>query len=271
MLALVGILRFLEHALLYHPHPYRANYRQLLPAGAVELRFETKAGRQTAFFVPPNDRAALPNRIWVAFCGNGSLALDWLPLVREDHRPGDAFLLIDYPGYGESEGWPNVANTRAAAEGALLALAARLGVAPATFEPRLDTLGHSLGAAAALDFAGQHPQVGRVILFAPFTSLREEAAFFLGGALARLLPDDYNNRAVLRSLAQRLPPPRVVIFHGMEDGLILPRMGRELAAAFPGLVSFRAIPGANHDTIVGAAEEAVLEIMAADPPARAAQ
>ncbi|MBA3963805.1 MAG: hypothetical protein H0X40_18155 [Chthoniobacterales bacterium] len=43
----------------------------------------------------------VPARVWVLFCGNGSLALDWLPLARRDQNTGDAFLLIDYPGYGK--------------------------------------------------------------------------------------------------------------------------------------------------------------------------
>jgi pimeloyl-ACP methyl ester carboxylesterase len=270
-LAFVGILRFLEHASLYHPHPYRANYRQLLSTGALELQFKISAGRQTAFCIPPHNGSGLPDRIWVAFCGNGSLALDWLPLTARNKAPGNAFLLVDYPGYGKSEGWPNVANTRAAAEGALVALAARLGVEPRTLEPRLDTMGHSLGAAAALDFASDHPQVRRIILVAPFTSLREEAAIFIGGPLSHLLRADYDNRAVLRQLAQRRPPPRVVIFHGLEDGMIPPGMSRELAAEFPAFVTFRGIPEANHDTVVLAAEEEILGLLADDTGERLAR
>ena len=267
----MGILRFLEHALLYHPHPYRANYRRLLSTGVIELQFKTSAGRQTAFYIPPHVGSGVPDRIWVAFCGNGSLALDWLPLTARDQIPGDAFLLVDYPGYGKSEGWPNIANTRSAADGALVALAARLGVEPITLEPRLDTMGHSLGAAAALDFASRHPQVHRIILLAPFTSLREEAAIFIGSPLSHLLGENYDNRAALRQLAQRRPPPRVVIFHGLQDGMIPPGMGHQLAAEFPGFVTFRGIPEADHDIVVIAAEDEMLELMADDTKERIAR
>ena len=44
-LAFVGILNLLEYALHYHPHPYRANYRQLLSTGAIVLQFKTSADR----------------------------------------------------------------------------------------------------------------------------------------------------------------------------------------------------------------------------------
>jgi pimeloyl-ACP methyl ester carboxylesterase len=180
-------------------------------------------------------------------------------------------LLVDYPGYGKSEGWPNIAKTRSAADGALVALAARLGVEATTLEARLDTMGHSLGAAAALDFASHHPQVRRIILFAPFTSLREEAAIFIGSPLSHLLAGNCDNRAALRQLAQHRPPPRVVVFHGLQDGMIPPGMGRKLAAEFPGFVTFRGIPEANHDTVVATAEDEILGLMANDTKERIAR
>src|SRR3982750_1811253 len=178
MLALIGILRVLEHFALYHPHPYRENYRQLLSGKVVELQFRTNAGAQTAFYMPPHDGSALPDRIWVTFCGNGSLALDWLPLIKADPTRGNAFLLIEYPGYGNSEGWPNITNTRSAADGALFALAKRLKTELKVLEPRLATMGQSLGAAAALDFATRHVQINRIILLAPFPTVKEKAPAF---------------------------------------------------------------------------------------------
>ena len=65
------------------------------------------------------------------------------------------------PATERAKAGPISRNMRSAADGALVALAARLGVAPITLEPRLDTIGHSLGAAAALDFASRHPQMNR--------------------------------------------------------------------------------------------------------------
>jgi pimeloyl-ACP methyl ester carboxylesterase len=126
-----------------------------------------------------------------------------------------------------------------------------------TLEPRLATIGHSLGAAAALDFALRHSQVSRIILLAPFTSVTEEAATFIG-PLSRLLGENYDNRVALRQLALRRPPPRVAIFHGLQDGMIPPSMSYELAAEFPGFVSVRGIPEATHDTIVIEAEAEIL-------------
>ncbi len=260
-LAFFGLLNGLAHILVYHPHPYRANTLSSIPAGVAQLRFQVSTGEQTSFYLPPRSGAPLPTRVWVLFCGNGSLALDWLPLARRDQNTGDAFLLIDYPGYGKSKGWANIANTEAVTEGALVALAARLAVPPATLEPRLNTIGHSLGAAAALDLAIRHPRVSQIILLAPFTSLREEAARFIGGPLSHLLMENYDNRAALHYLAQRRPLPRVTIFHGLQDAMISPEMGRELATEYPTFVSFHGLPDATHDTIVAAAADDMLEML----------
>ena len=41
-------------------------------------------------------------------------------------------------------------------------------------------------------------------------------------------------------------------------------MGRKLAAEFPGFVTFRGMREANHDTVVAAAEDEILGIMAED-------
>jgi len=258
---LIAMLGLMGHSILYHPHAYTTAYRKLYPPGMIELHFQSAAGRQTAFYVPPPQSPGLPAHIWVAFCGNGSLALDWLPLIARDENFEDAFLLVDYPGYGMSDGWPNPGNTRAAADDAFAALAKHLGVPAASLEPRLDAIGHSLGAAAALDFAAHH-QIRTVILLAPFTSLRAEAAGFVGQWLSHLVPNDYDNRAVLRELSQRRPSPRVLIFHGLQDGLIPSRMGAELAAEFWGFITFHGLEGANHDTVVAAASEEILAVLA---------
>jgi hypothetical protein len=99
-LVLVVSLYFRQHSLLYHPRPYDASYANALPHDGVELHFRTIAGKQVAFYLPAESADQLPKRIWVVFCGNGSLALDWPWLQAQDQQSHDAFLLIDYPGYG---------------------------------------------------------------------------------------------------------------------------------------------------------------------------
>jgi uncharacterized protein len=259
-LAFVGLvvsLYFRQHSLLYHPRPYKPGSENALPPDAVELHFATIAGKQVAFYLPGQSGNRFPKRIWVAFCGNGSLALDWMWLLRQDRGSGDAFLLVDYPGYGKSDGYASIATTRATADGVLKALAAHLGVNESEIESRLDVIGHSLGTAVALDFATRHP-VGHIILVSAFTTLREEAATMVGQPLSRLLVENYDNRAALGKLARRSQPPRVDIFHGTDDDTIPIRMGRELAEGFPGLVKFHPVAGGDHVSVIDKAADEIV-------------
>jgi pimeloyl-ACP methyl ester carboxylesterase len=246
--------------MLYHPRPYDAGYAHALPPDGVELHFTTLVGKQVAFYLPRGADTRLPKRIWVAFCGNGSLALDWTWLVAQDRHPDDGFLLIDYPGYGKSEGYATIASTRAAADKALDVLANRLRVKPDELESRLNLIGHSWGTAVALDFATRH-QVQHIILIAVFTTLREEAATMVGKPVSHLLIENYDNRSALRELSHRSPLPKVDIFHGTDDDTIPIRMSRELAETFPGIVKFHPIAGGDHVSVIGKAANEILAAM----------
>ena len=259
-LAAVAFLYFRQHSMLYHPRPYDARYAQALPDDGVELNFTTAAGNQLAFYFPRDAGARLPDHIWVAFCGNGSLALDWTWLIAQDPDPDDAFLLIDYPGYGKSAGYATIGSTRTAADKALDALALHLGVPEDEIERRLNAIGHSWGTAVALDFATRHP-VQRIVLISVFTTLREEAAMVVGGLLSHLLIENYDNRACLRELSHRPSLPRVIIFHGTDDDIIPVRMARELADTFPAIVTFHPVAGGDHISVIPKGAREILAAM----------
>jgi pimeloyl-ACP methyl ester carboxylesterase len=148
-------------------------------------------------------------------------------------------------------------STRATAEGAVHALAERLHVDQEQIT--LCAIGHSLGAAAALDFAAHH-RVQRVVVVAPFTSLRDEAATLVGQHLARLLVENYDNRENLRILFKRNPQVRLDIFHGTDDRDIPVRMGRALANEFPA-IAYHEIRGANHMTVMEIARDQIIAAM----------
>lgn len=173
-----------------------------------------------------------------------SLALEWLHFVQTDANESDAFLLVDYPGYGWSEGYASLVTNRAAVDGALDALEKHLRDETHQIAGRLNVIGHSFGAAAALDFASRH-RVQRVVLIAPFTSLQEEGAVRFG-FLSHLLIENYDNRARLDELGKLTDPPRVAIFHGTSDDIIPVQMGRDLAATHATFVQFFPLENADH-------------------------
>ena len=185
-------------------------------------------------------------------------ALDWLANILVNYPVnGDAFLLVDYPGYGKNAGYAMIDSTQASADAAVRALKERLHMP----EERLTvcTIGHSLGAAVALDFAARH-QVERVVAIAPFTTLREEATRVVGRQLARLLRENYDNRENLARIARHNPKARIGIFHGTADENIPVEMGRELAREFP-FVEFFAIDGADHVSVLNVGHNKIVDWM----------
>ena len=241
--------------MVYHPRPYDESYAYALPADGVEISYSVANAKYIAFYLPGTK--PMPTRLWVAFCGNGSLALDWRTILHQYPPNGDAFLLIDYPGYGKNGGYATIASTRLSAEAALKGLTERLR----TDEDHLTlcTIGHSLGAAVALDFAANH-RVQKIVLISPFTTLREEAASIFGGWVARLLMESYDNRESLAGAAKRNPAARFAIFHGNSDQVIPVRMGRELAHEFP-FVEFFPVKGADHVSVLNHAHDEIINWM----------
>lgn len=263
-----------QHRMIYFPRHYEAGTVNTLKT-VESLAYSTSQGRQQSYYVPPRSGTAwqLPSRIWVTFSGNGGLALDWLDFVRAYPAAHEAFLLMDYPGYGSCAGKPSSKTIEESADAALAALASRLGVSVAELEPRLGVLGHSLGAASALGFASAHP-VARVVLLAPFTTLRDMARRSVGWPLCYLLLDNFDNRARLQEIARRASPPPVEILSGVEDELIPFAMGEQLAQncgsnSNPGqgafAVHFQTVASAGHNDIISVGEPQIFAAMAALP------
>jgi len=251
----VSLIYFRQHSMIYHPRPYDATYAHALPPNGVEITYPLPMGKQTAYYLPAREQ--WPKRIWVAFSGNGSLALDWTTVLAGYPDNGDAFLLVDYPGYGKNAGYATIDSTRAGAEAALRALIERLHLPEEQLA--LCTIGHSLGAAVALDFAARH-RVQRILAIAPFTTLREEAATVVGHPLSRLLIENYDNRETLAEIGKRNPGARIAIFHGVNDGVIPFELGRKLAQEFPA-VEFFPINGAGHVSVLTRAHDKIIDWM----------
>jgi pimeloyl-ACP methyl ester carboxylesterase len=255
LLFAVSILYFRQHSMVYHPRPYDESYAYAFPGDGVEINYTVSGAKYSAYYLP--GATTLPKRIWLAFCGNGSLALDWTSILRDYPWNGDAFLLVDYPGYGKNGGYATIASTRASTDAVLNALAKRLN--RTEDQLKLCAIGHSLGAAVALDFGARH-KVERIVLIAPFTTLREEAATLVGGLISRLLIESYDNRANLTKTMKRNPNAQIAIFHGTDDDMIPVRMGRELAREFP-FVEFFAIENADHASVLNHAHDKIVAWM----------
>ena len=236
------LLLLFQDRLLYHQRAYPAGLP--LRAGVEPIVFTTADGRQTCWWKPP--RAG--GRWWLCFAGNASLARGWLDVLDGD----DGMLLIEYPGYGESEGKPSPRAILAAGEGAVAAVRAAY---PALPSPH-GAIGHSLGAAAALHYAAVHP-VSRLVLIAPFTRMLDMARLVVGWPLCHLLIDRWDNRDRLREITAA-GSVRIDVWHGDQDGVVPAEMSRTLAREFPA-IRYHEVAGADHNSILAETAARLLE------------
>jgi len=254
LLCLPALLGGCAHRFLYKPSAYRSDQLQgfqALPNG-IEIHFAIGQARdpQVAFYLGRRDSPGrLPERLWVMFGGIDTLALLWVDWLEEAPDPAAGFLLLDYPGYGLCRGEPRARTILESSLAALEALAGHFGVDRQVLEERLGVLGHSFGAATALQFAARlNPRW--IILVSPFTSI-DDMSFYrygalLGGWINRIHEERYDNRARLAEVSGREPRPAVTVIHGAEDTLIPAWMGRDLADRHPEWIRYREWAGIGH-------------------------
>lgn len=211
--------------------------RQAVGSGErVEVRMHDGT-RLVGWYLPPaaEGGGAVPGLLW--FYGNGENIGSIWPILRDFRPPQSALLVLDYPGYGASEGRSSEAAMYEAADLAYAALRERPGVDPR----RIYVYGRSLGTAAATHVASTHDVAG-LILESPFTSARGMARQhyrIVPSFLVRLQLD--NEGAIARIHCP------ILILHGTADKLVPITMGRAVAAAAGGPVDFVEIAGAGHN------------------------
>jgi len=171
-------------------------------------------------------------------------AVQWLPAA------GYNVLMVDYRGYGRSEG---VATIDTVHEDARLALDAALARQGPGLGP-LFVFGQSLGGSAAVYAVAHHPQrarVAAVVTQGAFSSYRRIAREKMGQAwftwplqwpLSLLFSDRY---AADRAAAALAPVPLLVV-HGEHDAVVPVAHARRLYEAARAPRELWIVPGAGH-------------------------
>jgi pimeloyl-ACP methyl ester carboxylesterase len=260
LLVFAVILFFVQDGMIYLPRPYKEmEVKNWKAEGLVQIDFNTGQGKQGAFYQPPGSGGE-PSRIWLVFGGNGGRAVDYREVAAD---PGCGYLFIDYPGYGLCAGKPNPKRIDEAVDGAIAALWAELGVDGRAYGKRLCVVGHSLGAAVGLRAAVRH-QIGRVVLLAPFTTMKAMATRVVGGLYANVLRHRFDNVVAMEALQAAIPNAKVTILNGTVDREIPPSMGRALAERFDGITDYSSLDGTGHNDILERSWREVLEAMKRD-------
>jgi uncharacterized protein len=248
LVGLVSLVILFQARFIYFPLRYSpAELEEAKSIGVQEVRFRTSQGNQTAFFWRSEDSEMAPQYIWIVFGGNGDVALAWIGLVRDFPGPSAGFLLIDYPSYGISEGRPNPRSILENSERALQALLEQRRWKPGA--DALCVLGHSLGGAAALQFAAKRA-VRKIVVVSTFTTIDNMVRAQIGLSLGPLLRHRFDNITSLKAILSQRQVPEIYIFHGEADEIIPLKMGRALAQLDPNRIKFVEIPGACHNDVV---------------------
>lgn len=157
------------------------------------------------------------------------------------HQLGFSVLLIDYRGYGKSEGnFPTEGRVYQDAEAAWDYLVQQRGIAP----QEIFVYGHSLGGAIAIDLATRHPEIPGLIVESSFTSMGDMVDHQgVYGLLPKniLLTQRFDSISKIKSLKMPL-----LLIHGTADLTVPATMSQLLfdAATAPKKLWF--VPDANH-------------------------
>ena len=157
------------------------------------------------------------------------------------HKLQANVLIIDYRGYGLSEGSPFEGGLYLDAKAAAAWWAGRF----AGSENHLIPIGESLGGAVAVDLA-THTRVSGLILQSTFTSARDMArTLFPLGLLQPLIGVHFDSATKIQGI--RCPK---LIIHGNRDEIVPFGLGRKLYDLSPEPKQFWEVPGAGHNDLI---------------------
>ena len=220
---LLSLLLYLfQPAFVYYPLRNLAATPDRVGLAYRNVRLEAADGVALhAWYLPhPAPRATL-----LFLHGNGGNISHRLEKLAIYHRLGLAVLIVDYRGYGRSEGKPTEAGTYRDADAAWRYLTGRLGV-----EARdVVVYGESLGAAVAAWLAERH-EPGALVVESAFISIsamgRHYYPYLPAGLLARIR---YPTLAYIEAV--RCP---LLVIHSPDDEIVPYSHGRALYEAAGG-------------------------------------
>ena len=246
-------MSFLDQMMVYFPE--RELIAKLSDVGLAYEDVSLTAADGTklhGWHVPGESRTTL---LWLhGNAGNISHRVDNIAMLRRN--TGLGVFIIDYRGYGRSEGKPSEKGLYMDAEAAFEHLTSDLGLDPVE---DIVLFGRSLGAGVAVEMATRH-RVRGVVLESGFTSVREMSNASGMGALSILflpmIDARYNS---LSKIGSALSP--VMVVHGDRDDIVPFRMAEKLFAAAPEPKRFYPIPGASHNDTYVAGGDAYFEAL----------
>ncbi|MDP6543413.1 MAG: alpha/beta hydrolase [Phycisphaerae bacterium] len=238
---LVAALLFLfQGSLVYHPtrHLLATPRDHEKPMDYEDVSLQTSDGvKLHGWFVP----AASPKGTVLIFHGNAGNVSHRIETIAIFHEMGYNAMIIDYRGYGRSEGSPGEQGTYRDAEAAWTHLTRTRKLEP----DKIVIFGRSLGAAVASWLAVEKHSAGLIIESA-FTSVPDRGAemykFLPVRFLARINYDTLGRIGKLRC--------RLLVIHSPDDEIIPYHHGEQLFEAAKEPKRFQEISGKHNDGFI---------------------
>jgi fermentation-respiration switch protein FrsA (DUF1100 family) len=226
------LLFFLQRSMLFPRPPASMGIDR--PADAELVWLAASFGKVEAWYLPPVAGGSARAPLLVFTHGNGELIDFWPGEFDPPRQWGMGVLLVEYPGYGRSEGSPS---QRSITETMLAAhdwAGAQAGIDAARIVP----YGRSLGGGAAMVLAAERSSPA-LILESTFSSV---AAFARGyRAPGFLIRDRFDTLTAVRSFKGP-----ILVLHGSRDEIVPPQHGADIAAAAP-RATLRSMPCGHND------------------------
>ncbi|ODA67527.1 2-hydroxy-6-oxononadienedioate/2-hydroxy-6-oxononatrienedioate hydrolase [Methyloligella halotolerans] len=221
---------------VYKPDPTYTAPQDTALENVEEVKLKTPDGvTLIAWWVPA--REDMPTLLY--FTGNGGSVAGRAKKIDEIARAGYGVFMLNYRGFGGSEGRPTEADNIADAERAYDLLMER-GLKPKD----VVIYGESLGTSVATQLSLKRPAKA-LVLEAPFTSAVSVGRltwWFL--PLRLVMVDKYKTISVIDRISMPL-----LIVHGKQDSVIPLRMAEELFAKAPDPKQMVVFPQADHNDL----------------------
>ena len=224
-------LFFIQRSMLFPRPPASMGLDR--PAGVEQVWLPTTFGKVEAWYLrPASGNARAPLLVFTH--GNGELIDFWPGEFDPPREWGMGVLLVEYPGYGRSEGSPSqrsITETMLAAHD--------WARAQSSIDPdRIIPYGRSLGGGAAMVLASER-RAPALILESTFSSV---TAFVRGyAAPAFLIRDRFDTLSAIKNFTAP-----VLVLHGSRDEIVPPQHGAEIAAAAPN-ATLKQMPCGHND------------------------
>ncbi|MBE9008204.1 alpha/beta fold hydrolase [Fortiea sp. LEGE XX443] len=213
-----------------------------LPYEEVWLPVKTSAGKVEnvhGWWIKANQPDA---KVLLYLHGNGINIGANIAHTNRFYQLGFSVLLIDYRGYGRSQGdFPNEIKVYQDAATAWQYLTQQQQIPP----QQIFIYGHSLGGAIAIDLAVKHPEAAGLIVESSFTSIRDMVST---RNLFSIFPVDLILTQRFESIEKvsQLQMP-VLFIHGTADSTVPSYMSQKLYDAAPEPKQLIFVPGADHN------------------------